>query len=514
MKPRSGLLVFAAFFSLATAPLFAQEQEAGSIRVAEVRYRIDGITRESVLADFLGLEVGLIFADEASLAAFVESLNRKLDNERIFDLSSLVGYELSSDGTASISVVAVDSLNALAIPLPKYSGADGFSVAVKYKDFNFLGTMEPLSANAEWFVEQGVVTVGGDFSLPFTLAGADWTASMSGDLSLGEGVTMAPNASASASGRWGADWLGLAWSWGPDLTYAYSRAYDRHTLSAAGTLKAAFDTPFGLSAYFTPSYTIRIDDAVAHTVKTALGTTASFGLAELPWSGTLSWNPGLQLYAAFDPLDVAAPDLALVADQTVTTGRVDLVGNLRKGYSITARGTWGYHFLLPLEEAQDLAVTLDGSAFLPIGSVLGCNLRVTGKWFAEWTLWGRSSSYDWGALVRGGENGLRGDLGAIGNLELPVNFAQGEFFDASMFLAEVHLVPFLDFGFVRTDPALPLSDEGSRVFRGGLDIVVYPAKARAFTYRLSVGYDLADYAATDDFKSELLEIWLGLGLHF
>ena len=48
----------------------------------------------------------------------------------------------------------------------------------------------------------------------------------------------------------------------------------------------------------------------------------------------------------------------------------------------------------------------------------------------------------------------------------------------------------------------------------GADIVVFPLKARAFSYRLSAGYDLLDLLETKDIKLSGLELWLGLGLHF
>jgi hypothetical protein len=203
-----------------------------------------------------------------------------------------------------------------------------------------------------------------------------------------------------------------------------------------------------------------------------------------------------------------------VAGQALSLGRVDLEGNFRKGYSAAISATYGYHFLEAPGDEHDLSFSLDASAFMSLRNIAGLNFRATGRWFADWTLWGQSSSYDWWDLVRGKSGPGYGDAGLIVNAELPVNFAQGLFFDSPTFEAEVHLNFFVDAGYVRADPSLPLLDDANKVFCGGVDAIVYPAKARAFTYRLSVGYDLNDYLQSRDLKTELLEIWLGLGLHF
>ncbi len=43
----------------------------------------------------------------------------------------------------------------LAVPLLKYSSSDGISLALRYKDFNFLGTLEPLSISLDYYAQTG-----------------------------------------------------------------------------------------------------------------------------------------------------------------------------------------------------------------------------------------------------------------------------------------------------------------------------------------------------------------------
>ncbi len=501
--------------SAAQGLLGAQEPLPAPITLRRVEISIDGRTQESALREFLDIEDSIVFEGEAELAAYVESLDRKLKNERIFDTASNASYALSDGGAgAVISIYARDSINALAVPFPKYSGSEGLSIALRYKDFNFLGSMEPLSITADYYFDGPELNVGTDFSLPFSLWDGAWDSSLSADASLAEGVDPIPNVNAGLSASWRAEWLGLTWSYGPAFSYAYLRAYDRHTLAASAKLSAAFPLSFGLSVYLQPSYTFVYEDTGRATLKAALGANASFTLVELPWVGSLSYKPSTQLYGtALSPL-YAADDLAATFSQALSLGRVDLVGNFREGYAASLGSSYGYHFLEIPGDGHDLTLSADASAFYSIANTIGLNLRATARWFADWTLWGQSSSYNWWELVRGKSGAGNGDAGIIVNAELPVNFAQGLFFDSPVFEAEVHLNFFVDAGFVRANPSLPLLDQANKVFCGGVDAIVYPAKARAFTYRLSVGYDLNDYVQSRDFKTELLEIWLGLGLHF
>ena len=116
--------------------------------------------------------------------------------------------------------------------------------------------------------------------------------------------------------------------------------------------------------------------------------------------------------------------------------------------------------------------------------------------------------------MRGRKDTIYGDVAFIANLQFPINFAQGRFFTWPKLEAEVFAIPFIDAGYVRTSPSSPLWQLTDAIFCGGLDMVVFPVAARAYTYRLSVGYNLLDYIQTRALSLNQLEVWLGIGLHF
>ena len=155
--------------------------------LAEVEYRVSALAREDALDAELGIERGRVFADLAALDAWVAGIERSVRNNRLFDPASIVYWEPldSSDeaGRSKVRLVADLALswNALAVPIPKYSDDTGFVVAVRYKDFNFLGSLKPLSINLDWFVADGAAKLVADGVLPFDLAGGVWSYGFSFD---------------------------------------------------------------------------------------------------------------------------------------------------------------------------------------------------------------------------------------------------------------------------------------------------------------------------------------------
>lgn len=502
---------FVAALSLSGAPpLHAQ---ASRIAVVEISYMIDGRTLELSLAEFLELSPGLSFSTEEELSRFVASLQDKLRAERLFDTSSTVTYEL--DGSKAHLYVSVkDSINALAVPFPKYSGSEGASLAVRYKDFNFLGTMRPLSVSADYYFSARKLDLGAELEYAFDYAGARWDTSAS--LGLGLAVEAAPKLDAgfSASGVWPMPWLGLDWEAGPVVSYSYAGATDRHRSSLGAKLALYLDRSVAWSVDLMPAYSFSVrDGAAVHSVSAALGTAAAIPVWTAPSASRVTLSPSASI--SFSEFFGSSPaDLALKLAPSLAYADLKLAGNQRHGVTFSAGADYAYHMLRGSEKAHDLKLSADLSAFAAFSPLVGLNARFVGRWFVDRTYWGRANSFDWWALVRGKSGSKISDVGAVVNLELPINFAQGLFFDSPTFEAEVHLNAFIDAGFVRADGAADFFGLESRVLCAGVDAIVYPAKARAFTYRLSVGVDLLSARAKGSIGSEDLEIWLGLGLHF
>lgn len=500
----------AALSLLVAPPLHAQ---AARIVVVEINYSIDGRTLERPLAEFLELSPGLSFPSEEELSRFVASLQDKLLSERLFDTSSTVTYEIVGL-EARLYVSVKDSINALAVPFPKYSGSEGASLAVRYKDFNFLGTMRPLSVSADYYFSARKLDLGAELEYAFDYAGARWDTSASLGLGLAAEAVPKVDAGFSAAGAWPMPWLGLDWEAGPVVSYSYAGANDRHRSSFGAKLALYLDRSVAWSVDFKPAYSFSVSDGKAvHSVAAALGTAAAIPVWTSPTASRVTLSPSAGVSFS-DSFDSSPADLALKLAPSLAYSDLRLAGNQRRGLTFGVGADYVFHTLWGPAEAYDLKLSADFAAFAAFSPLVGLNARFVGRWFVDRTYWGRANSFDWWALVRGKSGSKISDAGAVVNLELPINFAQGLFFDSPTFEAEVHLNAFIDAGLVRADGAADLFGPESRVLCAGVDAIVYPAKARSFTYRLSAGVDLLSARAKGSIGSEDLEIWLGLGLHF
>jgi hypothetical protein len=163
----------------------------------------------------------------------------------------------STTGGASavISVYARDSINALAVPFPKYSGSDGLVLAVRYKDFNFLGSMEAAFHHGRLLLrrsraERRYRVLG----CPSGLWGGAWDSSLSADVSIAEGVDPIPNVNAAferrMAGRMARPFLDVMAP--PSRTRTYALLTDipwRLQRQADGVLSGIV-RPLGVSAAF------------------------------------------------------------------------------------------------------------------------------------------------------------------------------------------------------------------------------------------------------------------------
>ncbi|MDP2792367.1 MAG: hypothetical protein Q8O15_11505, partial [Rectinemataceae bacterium] len=384
-----------------------------------------------------------------------------------------------------------------------------------YKDFNFLGTMEPLGLNLDYFVETGEAEVAAYFTLYANALNARWALAVAEDLLYVPESGLSPNGTISLSSSYRLKALGQNWYVNPFLSYLYERDYLRHTLTggvAAGFgFHAGLDWSFSANAYLNDQY------VTSHYpyLTNGMGVSTSIQLADMPYFGALALAPSIGLFGTFGLEAGTYTDAGLSLGASLSFGRVDLVRNMRKGAGASISASFAKHFVVPLPtDAYDFTLSAQASAFTVFNPALGFDFRLFGQWLATWTLLGESSTFDWGSYVRGIKDSRYGDVGFIANMQVPINFAQGLFFGSERLDAEVFLIPFVDAGYVRSSPSgeFPIKDDA--IFCAGMDIVIFPEYARAFTYRLSLGYDMMDYLETKDFDANGIEAWLGLGLHF
>lgn len=498
--------------------LSAQDKPPAAFIIAGAEYRIHGFTLKPFLEEFLAIETGKTFADIDSLQAYVDSLTRALVSNRIFQEKSFARMDIL-EGEAPrkviLTVETYNSMSALAVPLVKYNSTDGLSLVLRYKDFNFLGTLEPLSINLDYYAESNQVEAATYFTLPYDMLGSRWKLEVAEDFIYTEEKGIIPNGTVSLSSTYPFRALGLAWHASPLFSHLYERDYLRHTLT--GGLSAGFRFRAGLDWSVSANTYLNDQYVTGHYPYITNGISLSTGLklATLPWFGALSFSPSAGLFGTYGIQAGKLTDAGWSLGGSIGFGRVDSIRNFRKGAAASLSVSYSDHLIAaaPTDEI-DLTASFSATAFEAFNPILGFNLRMLGYWFGTWTLVGENPSFDWEEYIRGVKEPRYGDLGLIANIEFPVNFAQGYFFGSERFDAEVFLVPFIDGGYIRRSPSAPFPDRNDLVLTAGLEITVFPEYARAFIYRLSAGYDIMRILNGEDPTLEGIEAWLGLGLHF
>lgn len=521
----------------------------GEFVITGVKYVIDGITWPSALDKYLGMSFGMHFKTRRELEDYLVSRLRLLGDNRIFDSSFQIhaspGHSEAgaAEGKPSFSPVPVDirvqvkdTWTALALPYPKYTKTEGLSLALRVKDYNFLGSMFPLTLSADYSPASTSFEAGLSFQLEPVVRGTGWKIGLNTSLrhSPAEGFLL-HDSSASLSAAIPLPALGEDVHVQPKLSWTYTKSERKHrsesSIGIGRSWKRAFPVNLSASAIVgliapgsspAPASREAFESVSTSPVKLfpylgmAVDAGAAIPLLRLPSRSLLVLKPAARLLGAVDIADGSASESGLDLSLSLGYESVDRPGTLRKGSSFNGTVLWHPRFApASPDQKADLVFSLETRYFHTFGKTAGLGFRVRAAWDAGLEFWGNANhreDVDFGTLLRGTGDGLYSDLAVIANLDFPVNFAQGRFFNRQGLSAELHLAPFLDAGIVRRTRGSAILIERDGLLSAGLEAVLHPRFAPSYTYRVSAGYDLAAILKGSEPSFDLLEIWAGIGL--
>ena len=116
--------------------------------INSIHFNIDGNTRPWALDSKIELFTGQTITGYSNLEDYIRHNTQLLVNERVLDnanIEAVIG-QISTDNMYPVDIVinVKDTWNILVLPNPQYSTSTGISLIVSFRDFNFLGTMQPL----------------------------------------------------------------------------------------------------------------------------------------------------------------------------------------------------------------------------------------------------------------------------------------------------------------------------------------------------------------------------------
>jgi len=498
-------ITFLAVFSVVSL-LSAQ---AGDVPADDVRYRIvsvdydiHGQTREYALSLAVPVDTKTVFIGKAGFDSYITDLNTLFVNERVLDsvrLDTLFG-EASDDGIVPVQLVVhtVDTWNIIALPYPKYDSNSGFQMKLKLKDYNFLGSMQVLTGDIVYEVDnagKSTFATNVDFGLPFKYLDHDFE--WKNDISLSFPVDEVPNLNFSTGLAveipvgFSTLNVGLTQSLlvndrdDDDMLYAEDPCYAREKLAASLPIKL-------------------------------------YGFERL---GELDWTPNTSVTANWSTNGIHHDDLKgprFNWGHSIGAGRVDWHGNFRQGasYSVSNDYSLNLHTLEPLTVSLSTEVAGYASFF----ERFGISSRLTGFYNFHDKL--STSAAD---NLRGILNDrISTDTAFTLNLDLPVKVLYANFYEITgvswtRFIGfEMHASPFFDMAVTHDGKSEKYFSLEDGWYSGGMEIIVYPMKMRSIYARVSVGYDLGELsgngwntaakAVRDD--RNLNEYTLGIGLFY
>ena len=490
-----------AFFFFLILTLFsAYTQETSKFRISGVQYDITGHTREFPLSQKVEIDRARVFESETAMRAYVADLEIKFRNLRVLESATIdVAIAASPvDGVVpvTLTVHTVDSWNIIALPRPNFDSNNGYQLKLKLKNYNFFGSMEEMNMDGFFNVDNnGDKDLGTnfDFTIPFALKGraVEWKISSALTIPFGE----VPE---------------YEFSTGFDLKQPLSFA-DLHVGVKQGLSLNARDSDDELE-----------DDRYYLTDKAYVN--LPYTIHEFEYVGKLLWTPEVSINQNWNTEGIKDPDLTgpdFTVSHALSLGRVDWIGNFRKGFSTTVSNAYVYDFYK--KNGWDVSVTGTVGGYTTFFDRIGVNSRVIG-----FTILRGDPKEKAGDVLRGIlDKRITTDTMISLNFDLPIRIMRVNFEE----ITGVHWTRYISFDMQASpffDMALTHDEKTGRYFSlddgwysGGLELIVYPMKMRSIYARASVGFDLAEVAKSGKLTGNasrdgetVHEYLIGIGLHY
>ena len=491
-------------------PVILADESQTIYVIRELEFEVDGISRPYYLALYGDFKEGERIEGRENLERYIERRIQTLNNQRVLDYTATrIEYFLGTpeaDGALPVRLlifVKDTPWNFVVVPYPKYDSNSGLSISLRAREYNFLGTMNPLRIDLGFASDQDdkqSVNFMIDTNTPFQAFGYNWVFNF--------------------------DHF-LEYTFDEDLYY-------RNITGVSMNLpwnNTSFT--FGLNHFITLNHSDYKD--VFGSIDPYIRWGIPLGIQVWDY-GHLYYSMGVSGIINY-PYDLLPESLRpnAVFSHSLGFGRVDWIGNYRKGLSASLSNSFTWYFDrsdAPLATNLEAVVTF----FHPFNKLIGVYSRLRYRHYWRWS--DRNDKWlhfdDGGNVLRGVLNKDLHGLNMLSlNLDIPIRvlrFWPSEWLEdpeVSMFNFEMHFSPFMDIALAEgpyySHSSLPNKEIkfglDQMITTIGLEIIVYPHIARSLTIRGSLGYNVEKlmergYQPRFGFVPQWDEIYIGLDFHF
>ena len=468
--------------------------------IVDFEFDITGRTRPFALIYNGELKRGEEIQGRANLEAYVQDKTQMLINQRVLKDNVEVTYsvgEQQEDGAypVTLAIKVEDSKNIIVIPIPRYSDNTGLELVLRGRDYNFLGTMNPLLIDLTYgYDEKGrhSFSIGIDSNTPFRAFGYDWNFLFVNIFSYRPRV---------AEPFFFQNRTGLSMEL-PVKTTTFTFGFEesvnlneeneeRHKLSSGLGGYPDFQSGLYLASKLYTSWKIPIGLSVSRF-------------------GELTYTPDIS--ATFNhelpgwPLQDIHKGPFLNFGHTLGFERIDWHANFRKGLSVSVGNSYEYDFFRRQDDKDPLSIdiTITGIGHFIISNFFGISSRIQYRhWFY----------HDPGFYDQAGDN-IRGitdraltadymlSLNANFPLRLPT-FSPAKWFNNNKLRGldiEFHFSPLIDLALYH-DPRTETSFSPENIaVGGGFEFMVFPLIMRNLYIRLSFTWNLRETEDNREFS--------------
>jgi len=466
-------------------------------------YNVKGITIPFVLNTKTELKKGEVITGKTNFAKFLKNKRQLLVNERVLKDDVRIEYtigELTHDGKypVDLEIYVEDTFNIIALPYPKYDSNNGFSLTIKARDYNFLGSMEPLRVDLGYKRdEEGRTTFSLmlDSGMPFQALGLNWFIDFDN-----------------------------YFDYRPELEKPFYFK-NRTALSVDIPIKRTnLNLSFGESFFWNeenadsdkPAYG-EVQEGLYMQSNPSISWRIPLGL-EIGDYGELTYSPSVS--AAINH-EISHWELSenrigpfLYFSHSLYLGRVNWIGNFRQGISVSASNSNSYNIHYK-NTGQDpwgysYSITTRGH-FIFVDDLFGISARLMHRH------WINSYYESAGDKLRGvKDKDVIAEYIVSLNIDFDVRALRMKPYEwlsnnklTRIMGFDVHLNPVFDIGWYKPYLGEASFEYKNFIFGGGVEMIIYPHRFRSMFFRISAGWDI-----TNTERVMPMEIFLGMELFY
>jgi len=486
--------------------------------IVAFEFDIRGRTRPSALMHNAELRVGEELHGRDGLEEYIRDKTQVLTNMRVLrdtvEISYSVG-ERREDGAYPVTLMirVEDSWNIIALPIPEYDSNTGFELDIRARDYNFLGTMNPLRIDLGYRRDldgRNSFEVMVDSNIPFMAWGYRWNFVFQNVFQYRpesyEPFFFRNTTGLSVELPFHRTTFTMGFEESFILNQENPRAH-RMTDEDGRMIQPWYTFPENFQSGLYMSSRL----FVSWRIPTGL-TTGRFGELTYTLTPSITFNHELPDWTLQDFRRGPFANFS----HSLGFGRIDWHGNYRSGLSVSLSNSFSYDFFR-YDRLQDpflATLSFSGASHFIVSRFLGFSARVQSR---RWFFFdGRGYHDNAGDVLRGiADRSLQADYMLSLNMDFPFRvlvFAPSQWLNNNrlrLFDFEFHISPMLDLAMF-DDPRTGRDVAAA----GGLEFIVFPEVMRALFLRLSIGVNVLEVLNTRSIPGgNNREITLGLG-HF